>query len=522
MKAGGPENMGIDGNIFVGAILQLAVTLSSTAEGQQGQDPQPDVRLAVMHCLQAAEGRARSSLPFLPAPPLCFMLAQLAGRIMASFAAAPEAASAASLLLPSVNTFLDATIGRVPVCAHELSRVRRSLLASVQLLLQGPSLLLSAAGVAAGGPVLVCEAASSALCAINTAVLLKGDGASDITSRPNAQLLQQCLALLADPTISAQLKELWRYPLCSVQRAQPVTCATQIARAANAALGSAIHSMRSITNPMHVRLQPPIMKLLADFQHLVLALSAAVAQPTFLKWSEGGLLTKPTPRIYEASSLLADIAMLSAAALNDNPSSVCQSAGLACAVASAAVSALAFWELDSSSGSRPPDVADKMASCMHYTAQAAKYMHLLAQQLSKASNANAEAARSALTTRGAAQSLVRLLLWLSEPTTAVATASGVLAEALPALQLMAADEDMRQVLALPGGPHDWEPLAAALRRRLPRRMAARLLPEVDCVSAAVVGHASDAPGSVAADDAAIAAAEAAMSQLLQVRIVIFG
>ena len=114
-----------------------------------------------------------------------------------------------------------------------------------------------------------------------------------------------------------------------------------------------------------------------------------------------------------------------------------------------------------------------------------RYLHVLAQQLQKPSRTNAHAARTALTTQGAAQSLVQLLLWLSDPTTAVATASGVLAEALPALRLMAADEDMRQVLAAADGPHEWEPAATALRRRLPRRMAARFLPEVDRVSAAV-------------------------------------
>ena len=69
-------------------------------------------------------------------------------------------------------------------------------------------------------------------------------------------------------------------------------------------------------------------------------------------------------------------------------------------------------------------------------------------------------------------------LWLSEPIMAVATASGVLAGALPALRLMSADEEMRQVLAAADGPHEWEPLAAALRRRVPRRVATRLLPKM--------------------------------------------
>ena len=148
---------------------------------------------------------------------------------------------------------------------------------------------------------------------------------------------------------------------------------------------------------------------------------------------------------------------------------------------------------------------------MQYAAHAARYLHVLAQQLQKPSRSNARAARTALTMQGAAQSLVQLLLWLSDPTTAVATASGVLAQALPALRLMAADEDMRQVLAAADGPHEWKPAETALRRRLPRRMAARFLPEVDRVSAAVGLNAHVAGGF-----SGNAAAEAAMAELLQV------
>ena len=114
---------------------------------------------------------------------------------------------------------------------------------------------------------------------------------------------------------------------------------------------------------------------------------------------------------------------------------------------------------------------------------------------------------------------MRLLLWLSDPATAVATASGVLAEALPALRLMAADEAMQQVLAAADGPHEREPVAVALRRRLPRRMAARFLPEVDRVLAAVAGRDAHVLGGTSSESAAIVAAEAAMAELLQVRAI---
>ena len=264
--------------------------------------------------------------------------------------------------------------------------------------------------------------------------------------------------------------------------------------------------------------------MLADNQQQLLALSAALARTSHMHGPKGELrksVQRPAARPYKQAALLASIAGASAEALHQNPPLVCQPAGSAATLASAAVSALAFAAVDSNCSSRPPEIAVKLYGCMQYAAHAAKYMHMLAQQLQKPSRSNARAARTALTTQGAAQSLVRLLLWLSDPTTAVTTASGVLEEALPALRLMAADEDTGQVLAAADGPHEWEPAAAALRRRLPRRMAARFLPEVDCVSAAVVGGDAHVLGGTSGDAAAIAAAEAAMAELLQVRAVHF-
>ncbi len=108
----------------------------------------------------------------------------------------------------------------------------------------------------------------------------------------------------------------------------------------------------------------------------------------------------------------------------------------------------------------------------------------------------------------AAPALVRLLAWLAEATTPVATASGVLAESLPALEhRVRSDPPMRRLLAEAGGRWEWAPVAAALHRRLPRRMAARFLPDVDRVTAAVAGSSllsRDAAAAVAAADAAMA------------------
>ena len=498
-------SQGLDGNRFFSAVVPHALNLGRIAERQQGLDVQPDVRLAVARCLQVAKMRVLSGLPFVPAPPHCIKLVQMAGRIMASFAAAPEAASAASFLMMPICSFLAAVSDSVPQRVRQLASARRSLLASVQLLLEGSSPFLTAATVTARGPVVVVEAASSIYCALHIAAQIAGAIPANDEIRLAAQLMQKCQELLADPAIADQLKERLRYPVSA-----PFPIAQQFVEMATRAGTLVIHLVFSQSHT----------EISADCQQQVLALSAAVMQPSLLHGLGFELAEspqQPAATTYYGAALLADLAKLSTAALCRDPNSVCQPAGWAASLTLGAVTALAFAVWDSSRGCRPPDVDIGMPACMQYAAVAAEFMQVLAQQLSKTSRANAEAARSALTTQGAAQSLVRLLLWLSEPTTAIATASGLLAEVLPALRLMAADEDMRQVLAEAGGPHAWSPVAKALRRRLPRGMATRFLPELDRVSAAVAGGATYAPCDDDASKAdAIAVAEAAMAELLQV------
>ena len=109
-----------------------------------------------------------------------------------------------------------------------------------------------------------------------------------------------------------------------------------------------------------------------------------------------------------------------------------------------------------------------------------------------------------------AAQLRHVLAWLTQPTTPVATASAVLVEALAGLEaLVAACPATQLALAENGGEFEWAPVATALRRRLPRRMAARFLPEVDRVSTAV----NAGTGSHTAD---VADVEVAMAALLQV------
>lgn len=67
----------------------------------------------------------------------------------------------------------------------------------------------------------------------------------------------------------------------------------------------------------------------------------------------------------------------------------------------------------------------------------------------------------------------------------------MITKALPALAcLVAADPAMQRQLADAGGDYQWTPVARAFHWRLPGCVAARFLPEVDCVTAAVHGRPS--------------------------------
>ncbi len=420
------------------------------------------------------------------------------------------------MLLPPISSFLDAVGHSKPECAaQQIAGARCSLLASVKLMLEASSPLLTSKGVATHGPFLVGEAVSSLKCAITIARWLPGTR-SLVDCRLAAKLLLQCHTLLVDREVAAQLDQLQRYPLCSLlsRHRGPLTIAASLALLANGASHIIIEHMFGMFDTESDDDIP--VTVLADCQQQLVALSAIVAVPPLTHSSVFELrehLIRPSE--YEGTVLLTEAAISLAAAISHTPSLISQHEVLAATVAAGTVSTLVFAELDISRGRRPPAIESKMPGCMQYAAHAASFLHVLAQQLLKPNRANAEAARSTLSTQGAVQSLLRLLLWLSKPTTAVATASGVLAEALPTLLLMSADEEMRKMLAAAGGLHQWEPVPVALRRRLPRRMAARFLPEVDRISAAVAGCTAYAPGATGINAAAVAAAEAAMAELLQ-------
>ncbi len=295
---------------------------------------------------------------------------------MASFAAAPEAASAASVMMPPISNFLASMGGSRPECLQKLSRVRRSLLASVQRLLEGPAPFLTGANVTSRGSVVVGEAAQMIFSAIGVALWAGGFEMPDDISRPAALMLQQCQALMVDSTIAAQLRERQRYPMCSLATTQPLAIAESLARLAEGALELVITYVDGIFNA-EIFLETQKIDIVAGSQQQLLALSAAVTRPAPMQ----GLTTEPpgsvqqlVPAAYKGAALLANVAVISAAALDKNPSSICQPAGLAATVAAGAVAVLAFAPSDSSSGRRPPNIEQYMPGCMQYARHAAGFL----------------------------------------------------------------------------------------------------------------------------------------------------
>ena len=184
------------------------------------------------------------------------------------------------------------------------------------------------------------------------------------------------------------------------------------------------------------------------------------------------------------------------------------------AVANAAAALLAFAEFDCHAGGKlSSEIGGSLRGSMQLAAAGAACMRGLAGQVSRISSFapyGRDCAGSA--DASLAAQLRDVIAWLAQPTTPVATASAVLVEALVGLQaLVAACSVTKLALAEGDGEFEWAPVAAALRRRLPRRMAARFLPEVDRVSTAVAAST----GSNAADAVDV---EGAMAALLQVRL----
>ena len=173
-------------------------------------------------------------------------------------------------------------------------------------------------------------------------------------------------------------------------------------------------------------------------------------------------------------------------------------------LARCAVALLAFAQLESIAGLAAPGWDEAAGGPMQRAQLAAAWLRrhphdALQMKLAEAPNDVTAAA-----------ALVRFLSWVTTAAP-IATAFAVLAEALAALEAVArTDLTSRQQLTEGGGRWEWAPVAAVLRRRLPRRMAARFLPDVEGVTAAAAGT-TQLPGNASG-----AAAAAAMDSLLLV------
>ncbi len=257
-------------------------------------------------------------LPFVPEPSQCIELVKAADRVMVGFAAAPKAASAASIMMPHISCFLSGVGGSLPECVQQQAGARRSLLASVQRLLEGPA--LTGANVAARGSVLVGEAASTVFGAIRVAFWAGGARMADDISRPAALLLQQCQGLLVDSTMAAQLRERQKYPMSSVGVRQLLVVADLLARLVEGA-SQIVFTYMNGAFQADTRLYTQI-AIVAASQQQLLALSAAVTRPAFMHdfvTEPPGSVQQPGPPVYSGAALLTQVAMISAAALDDNP-----------------------------------------------------------------------------------------------------------------------------------------------------------------------------------------------------------
>ncbi len=190
-------------------------------------------------------------------------------------------------------------------------------------------------------------------------------------------------------------------------------------------------------------------------------------------------------------------------------------------MAAAAAAFLALAEFDSRvGGKRSPRLGNRLPSSMQLAAAGAALIRSLVRRLDSISLVASYEHRGTRPTHSGlmlAGELRHVLEWLAEPTTPVATASAVLVEALAGLEaLLAVCPRTRRALAEAGGSFEWAPVARALHRRLPRRMAARFLPDVDRLSAAV-DRDTDAEANECRNAVAVGEAEAAMAALKKVR-----
>lgn len=467
------------------------------------QAAQREVTETVAHCLQACEQYLefpRQSLRHgiwqpkpevylsLLAVPLQCTKPQLYG---ARMALEPMAMA----LCPIVRAFRLCTDHLQPQCKEAEEKACRTLFATARQLLKETPLAATPAAVAEYGAASTAAAAWAAHCILDGVCLIRyaWGNARQLwrASDWHVLLLQRCAGLLADPAMQRQLQA----PAPELHALAPYTSTVGCSTATALLSMTLWHGITTQFTAMRGFLQkfcgtaserrefllgrPRQLHALAAFVALPgrvagnMALVARELHTSAWQYSVAGFLADALALLHDPQRSLADAKERAAVP----PASA------------AAVALLSFGEIASRGGSRPSDVESTVPGNMQLVACAARCLHSLARLLQSGEAAHAAVACAALSSQSAAAMLRNAMAWLAEAATPVATASAVLAEGLPALAAMAgADEATRLLLAEAGGQQEWAPVAAALQQRLPRRMAARFVPDVERVTAAVAGQ----------------------------------
>ncbi len=306
-------------------------------------------------------------------------------------------------------------------------------------------------------------------------------------------LMHRCASLLADPlqgpALQQQLPTSFRYWSQATDAFARITAATLFSTVteciAKILQERAVSFLSALDAPglQGIQLSAAI---IAQSSSCLLAAAKVVS---YLRQAQAAglsqLLVEPAEYMYGvAESFVNTLAAATASKCSHSYHQQLQPALMA-----AAAALMSFAEFEGRRGSsRPDSVPASMPGNMQLAAVAAQYLRAVAGQ-PQCRGADGRADESAtLWDQGATAALRQVLVWLAEPVSPIATASAVLTAALPALELIAGDDPRaRRQLATADGPLGWAPVAAALSRRLPRRMAARFRPDIDSVTSAIAG-----------------------------------
>ncbi len=411
-------------------------------------------------------------------------------------ATALQPATSLRLISPLAKLVSQGTIR--PQCINAAMAAFQSLHAAVQKLLRGP--LQCVTRGATGAHTLVhmvaaVWAAHSVVEGIWSSFVVHETGERVLEAEASQeQLLQRCARLLVDSALEQQLQELAPalHSLATASEVLVEQCLTAGAVLATVLMKNADLIMAVMQYYLQRRCNTAgeRRRYLATRPRQLQAVATAIAMPgrraaANMRISDG--LLWPGSWVPNLGALLTSFLALFA----DPQRSLADAKERAALtpLAAGAVALLPFAELASRSAGCTSNVEGNTPGSMQLAVCGAQYLHSLARQMRSSQTAHAAGTRAALSSQGAAAALLCGTRWRGWVASPVATASAVLAEALPALAAMAeTDEATRLPLAAAGGNLEWAPVAAALRRRLPRRMAARFLPYVETVTSGVVGR----------------------------------